>query len=178
MAVPGKMTTPTEGSATTFDSIETHWLEMTTLEETGGTYSIVSYHLQISAVTDVWVDVIGGSTPYLGLTYIESGLVTGTDYKFRVRASNSFGWGPYSDEVTIRADEVPAQITPIVATAESIYIRLSWNLPSTDNGSPVFEYKVQIQESDGVTYSESASCDGLDSDLLADATPSCLITFI
>ena len=81
---------------------------MTTMEETGGTFSIVSYHLQMSWLTDTWVDVIGGSTPYLGLTYIENSLTMGTDYKFRIRASNSFGWGPYSDEITIRADEVPA----------------------------------------------------------------------
>lgn len=132
----------------------------------------------MSSVTDVWANVIGGSTPYVGLTYIKTGLVTGTDYKFRIRASNSFGWGPYSDEVTIKADEVPAQITPVVTTAESIYIRIAWSLPSTVNGSPVLEYKVKIQESDGVTYSESASCDGLDVELLSDATPSCLITFI
>ena len=150
---------------------------MTTMEETGGTFSIVSYHLQMSWLTDTWVDVIGGSTPYLGLTYIENSLTMGTDYKFRIRASNSFGWGPYSDEITIRADEVPAQITPVVTTTDSIYARISWSLPSTDNGSPVLEYQLKILESDGITYTQSASCDGLDIELLNSGAPSCLIPF-
>lgn len=177
MAVPAKMPVPTEGSATTFDRIEVDWLEMTTMEETGGTYAIVSYNLQISIIADTWADLVGGSAPYLGLSHLEEGLTTGTDYKFRIRASNSFGWGPYSDVVTIRADEVPAQITAVMTTADSIYARIGWSLPSTDNGSPVLEYKIQILESDGVTYSESASCDGLDIELLNSAEPSCLVSF-
>ncbi len=62
----------------------------------------------MSSAPGEWVDIVGMPAVYLGLSYTKAGLATGTDYKFRVRASNSFGWGPYSDEVTIRADEVPA----------------------------------------------------------------------
>lgn len=67
-------------------------------------------------------------------------LVTGTDYKFKVRASNLFGWGQFSDEVTIRADQVPAQILPVLTSVETLNVRIAWSLPSTDNGSPVLEY--------------------------------------
>jgi len=33
-----------------------------------------------------------------------------------VRASNLFGWGAFSPIVTIKADDVPSQITPVVTT--------------------------------------------------------------
>ena len=50
------------------------------------------------------------------LTYTKTGLVTGGDYQFRARASNSFGWGEFSEIVTIKADDVPAQIAPVTTT--------------------------------------------------------------
>jgi len=59
-------------------------------------------------ISSQWVSLIGASSDYLLLTYIKTGLVTGTDYKFRIRARNMHGFGPYSDVVTIRADDVPA----------------------------------------------------------------------
>jgi len=59
-------------------------------------------------ISSQWVSIIGASSDYLLLTYIKTGLVTGTDYKFRIRARNMHGFGPYSDVVTIRADDVPA----------------------------------------------------------------------
>jgi hypothetical protein len=145
------------------------------MEETGGIYQILSYHLEISWIQDTWLEVVGESSPFLDLTYIEDQLTTGTDYKFRIRAENAFGWGPWSDEVTIRADEVPAQITPVTTTIETIYVRIAWNPPSTMNGSPLLEYAVYIIESDGVTQTQTASCDGTDPDIVASPIPSCLV---
>ena len=55
MQEPMKMATPTEGSQTTFDSIEVLWTALTTLEETGGTLSIHSYNLEMyGEPTNVW----------------------------------------------------------------------------------------------------------------------------
>lgn len=171
------MATPTEGSQTTFDSIEVLWTALTTLEETGGTLSIHSYNLEMyGEPTNVWQSVVGGdSNFYTDLFWIENGLITGTDYRFRIRASNEFGWGEYSDEVTIRADEVPAQILPVTTTVQTIYIKIAWDIPSTDNGSPLLEYKILIQAKDSVTYAESAYCNGQDVDLIASTDPSCLV---
>jgi hypothetical protein len=80
---------------------------MTTELETGGTYFITSYHLQMS-VAGVWSDVVGGSSAFTSTSYTVTGLVEGNNYGFRVRASNSFGWGSFSDVVTISADDVPS----------------------------------------------------------------------
>jgi hypothetical protein len=113
------------------------------MEETGGTMTIISYSLEMQALGQPWTPVVGGdSTYYTDLSYLQTGLTTGDDYKFRVRASNEFGWGPYSQEVSIRADEVPATIDPITTTAQTIYVRIDWSLVSLDYGSPVLEYFV------------------------------------
>ena len=66
---------------------------------------------------------MGGNSAFTSLSYTKTGLVTGTDYKFKARASNLFGWGEFSDLVTIRADEVPAQIAPIMTTTETVNVK-------------------------------------------------------
>jgi len=150
---------------------------MSELLETGGTFSITSYNLQMRAsATDSWVSIVGGVTPYTLLTYTKTGLTQGVDYQFRIQASNSFGWGPFSDVVTIRTDNVPAQIVPVITTIESIYVRISWNPPSNNYGSPVLAYRVRILGVDGITFTESATCNGTDSNIVSSATPSCLIS--
>jgi hypothetical protein len=115
---------------------------------------------------------VGGSSVSTLLVHTETGLTTGKDYMFRVRASNSFGWGEYSDSVTITADEVPAQITPIVSSVETINVRIAWSLPSTDNGAAIEEYRIYIIAQDG---SIVISCDGQDTELVQSTTPSCIV---
>lgn len=127
-----------------------------------------------SPLTEIWSSLIGGTSAYTLITHVESGLITGTDYKFRVRASNLFGWGEFSEEVTIRADEVPAQITPVTTISESIYVKTTWSLPSTNNGASISQYKIFFIAADGSEL-ESADCDGTDSDIVGSATPSCKV---
>jgi len=58
---------------------------MSELLETGGTFSITSYNLQMRAsASDSWVSIIGGVTPYTLLTYTKTGLTQGVDYQFRI----------------------------------------------------------------------------------------------
>lgn len=150
---------------------------MSSLVETGGTFSITSYNLQMrSSSTDSWVSIVGGSTSYTLLTYTKTGLTQGVDYQFRIQASNSFGWGPFSDVVTIRSDNVPAQIQSVTTTIESIYARISWSPTSNNYGSPVLAYRVQVLAIDGVTFTESPTCNGSDSNIVSSLTPSCLIS--
>ena len=147
------------------------------MEETGGTMAIISYSLEMQAPGQSWISIVGGDSTYnTDLSFLQTGLTTGDDYKFRVRASNEFGWGPYSAEVTIRADEVPATIDPVTTTAQTIYVRIDWSLVSTDYGSPVLEYFVQIQAKDG-SYQTSPSCLGDDYEILTSLAPFCLVPF-
>ena len=104
--------------------------------------------------SNLWTSVIGGDENFnTALSYVQYGMTTGVEYKFRVRDSNIFGWSEFSYEVTIRADEVPAQITPVTTTIETLNARIAWSIPSTDNGSPLLEYRVFVQHSDGLTTS-------------------------
>lgn len=103
------MSAPTEGNDTTATSVRINWLPLTTLKQTGGTNTILSYELQVYGPSNNWTSLIGGDQNLnTQLTFLHQGLTTGVNYKYRVRASNLYGWGPYSNEATIRPDDAPA----------------------------------------------------------------------
>jgi hypothetical protein len=60
--------------------------------------------------SEVWTDLRGGSLiSSLSTSYtLTTNVVGGTSYKFRVRAQNAQGYGPYSNIITIKAAQVPA----------------------------------------------------------------------
>lgn len=76
------MPTPTEGSGTSYDRIHVNIHEMVTLIETGGTFSILSYEIQmLEPNSTVWQSIVGGNeTLFTQLTYTKTGLVTGGYY--------------------------------------------------------------------------------------------------
>jgi len=150
---------------------------MVTLIETGGTFSILSYEIQMLAPNQtVWQSLVGGGVQaFTSLSYTQTGLTQGANYQFRARASNSFGWGDFSDVVTILADDVPAQIAPVTTLVQNIYANISWSLPSTDHGSPITEYAVYIFGVSGLQ--QSRSCDGSDHEIVISLKPSCLVPF-
>ena len=81
------MNTPTEGAATTVDKVELYWTALTTLEETGNTFAILSYNLEmLNSFTLGWDEVVGETSTFTDLTHIVTGLTVGTDYTFRIRA--------------------------------------------------------------------------------------------
>jgi len=95
------------------------------------------------ATSEVWKDVYSGEA----LTCVVPALNVGVCYKFRVRASNAMGVGPWSDEhvFTTRAvaPEAPPsapQLLNCLATA----VDLSWDV-AEDNSSGIYSYTVQMQ---------------------------------
>ena len=84
---PAKMGQLTEGAATTIDRVQLSWSALTTLAETGNTFSITSYNLQVyNTATTSWDEVVGETSPFTELTYTHTGLTTGIDYTYRIRA--------------------------------------------------------------------------------------------
>lgn len=160
-AIPGRMAAPTQGSATTIDRIQLNWTAMTTMLETGGTYSISSYNLEMfDTGSNSWVEVVGQTSPFTLLTYTKTGLTTGVNYSFRIRCSNIHGFGSYSDVIVIRADDRPAQPSQVTTTVDLSNVKITWTVPVT-NGAPITGYQILILQQDGVTYSENlAFCDG------------------
>jgi hypothetical protein len=59
-----------------------------------------------------YVSVIGFDTNSLLTTYtITSGIYKGREHRFRYRARNTIGWGPFSAESSILAATVPTAPT-------------------------------------------------------------------
>jgi hypothetical protein len=86
-------------------------------------------------------------------------LATGEYYKFTVESRNAVGYSFVSNQVTVMAARIPdAPLLPIT-TINNSKVDISWTAPY-NGGSPILSYKVQIQTSDGATYSEdAANCD-------------------
>jgi len=129
--------------------------------ENGGS-TILSYNLQWDNGNGVVnVNLVGYSTPYLHPYFtVISGVTAGALYNFKYRARNVYGWGDFSDEVTLKAARQPEQMLPVQTLIENNFVKISWDYPN-DNSDTVNEYEVLIRESDLNTYkSEILYCDG------------------
>ena len=136
---------PTKNPATTSASISVDYA-MLTGASTGGS-TILSLNLQWDAGTSGarWTTLIGQS-PYSTTTSytVSGGIIAGGSYKFRYRAYNVFGWGPYSSPVSIIAAQVPQQMDPVTVTLVGSSVKVSWS-PLESNGRPITAYKVEIK---------------------------------
>ena len=124
--------------------------------------SIASYNLEMyDAATSAWVEVVGETNPWTSLSFTKTALTVGTDYRFRIRSENVHGFGAYSDEAVIRADDKPSKMNAVSTAVNGLNVVVTWAYPPTDNGSAVTAYKVSLLASDGITYTEDAvNCDG------------------
>jgi hypothetical protein len=61
----------------------------------------------------VMTELVGQSSYYSGISYTEqTGIVSGQNYKFRLRARNKWGFGEWSDTIIIPASTNPlTQVT-------------------------------------------------------------------
>ena len=76
--------------------------------QTGGS-AITSYNLQFNGggTGNIYTTLIGEVPLNLVKTFTKNGLTANTQYKFRYRVNNKYGWGPFSDPVTILAATLP-----------------------------------------------------------------------
>lgn len=122
-----------------------------------GYSTILSYHLQWDAGSNgaTFTDLIGNSIDSLALTYtVSSSVVAGTLYQFRVRAKNYWGWGPYSNAVSIKASSSPTQMNAVTTTIDSTTggLKIVWD-PATSNSESVTAYKIEIVDRTDTTWS-------------------------
>jgi hypothetical protein len=127
---------------------------LTTQEEIGNS-AILSYQL-------VWDSATGSASivasKNMQLTKLLIGLTGGQDYLFKVRAQNIYGYGAYSDLVTIRASSVPdtMNIVDSISVLETIVV--SWTAPY-NGGEDIDLYDVQIL-TPGKVFVSDATCTG------------------
>ena len=73
----------------------------------------MSYELDWDAgfSQNVWIDLVGYSSAFLGLTHTETNVTPGTTYYLRLRAQNLHGWSDWSYPYTeVVAASAPAKI--------------------------------------------------------------------
>ena len=123
--IPGKAFAPTEGAGTSQTQIQVEWQALTAATEDGtGSSPILSYQL-------MWDNGEGGDATLavddsLVLSKTIIGLTQGQDYLFKVRARNVYGYGEFSDLVTIRASSVPDTMGMINTVIVGTNIFINW----------------------------------------------------
>jgi hypothetical protein len=169
---PAAVTPVTNGSLTGPAQIQLLWPALTTDAETGAA-SIITYNLQWHGGADdygaAWVSLTGEVSNYVDTSYIVSGgVIKGAAYRFRIRAKNIWGWGPYSATTQIVASAVPAQMIAVVTSIDIATgdLVLDWTAPE-DNGSPITMYQVEIRDKVGVAWGSHPACDATTAALVA-----------
>jgi hypothetical protein len=98
-----------DGPTTSESQVELIWNALSASAETGGA-AILSYNVQWDQGlgTGVWSSLVGYSSDFSAQTLtVTSGIQAGTVFKFRVRAKNMWGWGPFSAELSVTPSAVP-----------------------------------------------------------------------
>ena len=122
------------------------WDALVTEEETGGT-SIVSYNVQWDAGTNgqFWSNIVGYSSNFIETEYTATtAIMAGHSYLIKVRAKNFWGWGTFSDTISIKASTVPEKVDSPVTTIDSATggLTISWTAPY-DNADTITEYLIE-----------------------------------
>ena len=118
-----------------------------------GASAITDYTVQYSANGgSTWTTFADGVSATVGVTV--TGLVNGTTYVFRVRATNAIGpsgWSPTSDPV--KPGIVPGVPTGFaVASIGASQVQLRWNAPSILGSPALSDYVVEYSSNGGTTW--------------------------
>ena len=78
---------------------------------------------------------------------VYQGIVRGETYRFRYRALNAYGWGPYSEISYIIAAQTPGKAqAPIFVSATNTSLTVNLNLAVSNGGLPILSYVLEIND--------------------------------
>ena len=83
------------------------------------------------------------------LTYTDKDVTNGRTYYYKVSAVNANGEGPLSNEAFATPPTVPSAPLNLTVEAGVDYIDLTWEVPSSDGGSPITNYRIYKGTSSG-----------------------------
>ena len=147
--VPGA---PTGLAATPGDGrVQLNW----TAPQWDGGNTITAYDVEQRTDDGTWVtvDTLRGSTAMV------TGLVNGTEYAYRVVASNDAGTGASSTTAMTTPRAVPGAPRTLAAQPGVASVTLTWSAPSDDGGAQVTGYVIEQQNGDA--WAVVATTDGL-----------------
>lgn len=166
------MNAPVEDSTTSSTQIKVTWTPLTANADTGAD-TIIYYSLEWNqgSVVNTWVELTTPNNLVTSFTQT-SGFTPGTTYSYRLRAKNSYGYGPYSSTVSITPASAPSQIATATTTVDTVYAKIAWAEPAS-NGASITGYRVYIQQKSGSYRLESTYCS--ESDATVTANKYCLV---
>ena len=83
------------------------------------------------------------------LTYTDTSLTNGWTYYYKISAVNTVGEGAQSNELNAKPFGIPGAPQNLQARPGDAFINLTWQVPSTDNGSSITNYQVWMGSSSG-----------------------------
>mmetsp|Transcript_33983 Transcript_33983/g.25073 ORF Transcript_33983/g.25073 Transcript_33983/m.25073 type:complete len:81 (-) Transcript_33983:541-783(-) len=79
-----------------------------------------------------------------------------------------YGWGSYSNQISIVASGVPDKPADVVVSLSNSQVKFAWAVPSNTNYASVTKYQLKIFDSTyTVSYEELTHCDASDSSIIS-----------
>ena len=116
-----------------------------------GGFAISNYKIGVKPAGGSWSEILTGSTTESATV---TGLVNGTAYSIRIIAINSEGDGDtFLLPNTVTPITFPGEPINLTAIHSNERVVLSWDIPSTDGGSPITDYRVEYSSNSGSSWS-------------------------
>jgi len=157
--VPAQMSAATEDPSSTDVTVTMNWIALTGAN--AGNSDVIAYSLYWDNGNSL-VPADIELTDALVTSFTVNGVTGGQAYRFRVRARNIYGYGPYSAETIVIPDDAPGKTAiPIVALSatDATQVEVSWALPN-EHSSPIQTYEVLFMQANGDYVTELTHCDG------------------
>jgi hypothetical protein len=102
---------------------------------------VYRYDVYEAANIDLAFELVGSSP---SADFVSTGLTPGNNYRYKVKAVNYAGIGPFSveSEFIIAAVVPDAPINLIRLYADNSFITIGWETPLYNGGTPEFGYKI------------------------------------
>jgi hypothetical protein len=123
-------------------------ISFTTPSDTGG--SIINYYI-LTYSNDDFVNSTTISNITTNPFTIESGLINGTTYKFKIRANNNFGDGFFSDDYTKAMPTIPSAPTINSITTPTNTTAIINFTAGSDGGLPITNYQYSTNAGESFT---------------------------
>ena len=162
------MLAPTEDLTSTDTQILLHWIPLTGVD--AGNSDVIAYSLYWdegdALKTEADVPLYDANVDQ----FLVTGVTGGVTYRFRVRARNIYGAGPFSEETIVVPDDAPgkAEIATVeLATDPTTSVQITWPMPDAHSAA-ITKYDIYFQKSNGDFVLELTACDGSDATIVSD----------
>jgi predicted phage tail protein len=125
---------------------------------------VIQYSSNSGATWTTFADGVSSST-----SATVTGLTNGTEYIFRVAATNVVGTSPYSAASTgVTPSTLPGAPTNLVGVSGVTEVALTWGAPESSGGAVISDYVIQYSSNSGTTWTTFA--DGVSSSISTTVT--------